>query len=205
MLRIAKLQSPAGRLPPVEAWYDVRNPLLGSNGAARVYGPQKGADEAMVAQLEEGLEHLAELVERQLGMRLHDLPGGGAAGGFGFGARAFLGAQLVPGAQGVMQAAGLEKALAGADWVITGEGALDSQSLQGKVVGEVARLARKRRVKVAVLAGRLLLDNMSCQTAGLLHCEQLVMPGMSTAQAMAQAGPLLGAAARRLAEAMAEC
>lgn len=204
LLRIAKLEAPSEIFPTVEAWYDVRNPLVGSNGAARVYGPQKGANETMVAQLEKGLEHLAELVERQLGMRLHDFPGGGAAGGFGFGARAFLGAQLVPGAQGVMQAAGLGQALAGADWVITGEGALDSQSLQGKVVGEVARLARRRQVKVAVLAGRLLLDKESCQAAGLLHCEQLVMPGMSTEQAMAQAGPLLAAAARRLAEAMAE-
>jgi len=203
LLRIAKLVAPSEILPPVEAWYDVRNPLLGSNGAARVYGPQKGADEAMVAQLEKGLEHLADLVERQLGMRLHDLPGGGAAGGFGFGAKAFLGAQLAPGAQGVMQAVGLEQALAGADWVITGEGALDSQSLQGKVVGEVARLAGRRQVKVAVLTGRLRLDSAACQAAGLARCEQLVMPGMSTEQAISQAGPLLAAAACRLAEAMA--
>ncbi len=202
--QIAQLQRPKMNLPPVEAWCDVRNPLWGREGAARVYGPQKGADEAMVAELEGGLQHLAELAERQLGLPLLDLPGDGAAGGFGFGARAFFGALLIPGAQGVMEVVGLKEALSDADWVITGEGCLDEQSLQGKVVGEVARLARSRSVRVAVLAGRLLLEPVRCREAGIALCEQSMASGMSTEQAMGQAESLLAAAAQRLAKRLAE-
>lgn len=197
--RIAVLQPPQQALPPIEAWYDVRNPLCGEHGAARVYGPQKGATAAMVAELEAGLRHLADLVQHQLGIDLLDLPGGGAAGGFGAGARAFFGAQLVPGAQGVMKAVGLKHALAGADWVVAGEGCLDNQSLQGKVVGEVARLARHQRVKVAVLAGRVLLEPAQLREAGFEYCEQTMSPGMSLAQAMDRAESLLAAATGRLA------
>ena len=200
---IVVLQPPEVTLPPVEAWTDVRNPLCGTNGAARVYGPQKGADEEMVEELEAGLHHLADLVERQLGLSLLDMPGGGAAGGFGFGARAFLGAHLVPGAQGVMSTVGLERVLAYADWLITGEGCLDSQSLQGKVVGEAARVARSRSAKVAVLAGRLLLNPTARQAAGIALGEQTMQPGMTVEEAMAQAEPLLAAAARRLVDGLA--
>jgi glycerate kinase len=196
--QIAWIERPKLALPPVEAWCDVRNPLLGQEGAAGVYGPQKGADQAMVTKLEEGLQHLAELVQRQFGLSALNVPGDGAAGGFGFGARAFLGAHLIPGAQGVMEVVGLAKALSDADWVITGEGCFDAQSLQGKVVGEVTRLARSRSVNVAVVAGRLLLEPVSCRQAGIALCEQAITKGMTTEQAMDQVESLLGAAAQRL-------
>ncbi|OEU50259.1 MAG: hypothetical protein BA871_09290 [Desulfuromonadales bacterium C00003096] len=198
--QIAQIKRPQLNLPPVEAWCDVRNALCGREGAASVYGPQKGADEAMVAKLESGLQHLAELVQRQLGVSAPDVPGDGAAGGFGFGARAFLGAQLIPGAQGVMEVVGLAKALSDADWVITGEGCFDEQSLQGKVVGEVVQLARSHSVKAAVLAGRLLLDPVRCRKVGLSLCEQTMTRGMSTEQAMVQAESLLADAAQRLVD-----
>lgn len=200
LCQVVRLQRPKVNLPPIEVWCDVRNPLLGPEGAARVFGPQKGANEAMVAELEGGLQHLADLVERQLGLQFHDVPGDGAAGGFGFGARAFFDAPLISGAQGVMDVVGLEKALSTADWVITGEGCLDEQSLQGKVVGEVARLARSRLVKVAVLAGQLLLDSERCRAAGLARCEQVMASGMSTEKAMEQAELLLSAATERLVD-----
>ncbi|MCD4688835.1 MAG: glycerate kinase [Desulfuromonadaceae bacterium] len=202
--QIAQLQRPQLNLPPVEAWCDVRNPLWGREGAACVYGPQKGADEAMVAELDGGLQHLAELVQHQLGLQALDVPGDGAAGGLGFGARAFLGAELIPGAQGVLEVVGLEKALSNADWVITGEGCLDDQSLQGKVVGEVARLARSRSVKVAVLAGQLLLEPARCREVGLAMCEQTMTRGMSAEEAMGQAEALLAVAAQRLVKSLAE-
>jgi glycerate kinase len=143
-------------------------------------------------------------VQRQFGLPVLDVPGDGAAGGFGFGARAFLGAQLIPGAQGVMEVAGLAKALSDADWVITGEGCLDEQSLQGKVVGEVTKLARSRSVNIAVVAGRLLLDPARCLESGIVRCEQCMMRGMSAEQAMDQAESLLAAAAQRLAKRLAE-
>ena len=202
--QIARLQRPQLNLPPLEAWCDVRNPLWGREGAACVYGPQKGADEAMVEELDVGLQHLAELVQRQCGLPALDVPGDGAAGGFGFGARAFLGAHLIPGAQGVMEVVGLDKALSDADWVITGEGCLDDQSLRGKVVGEVTRLARSRSVNVAVVAGRLLLDPVRCLEAGIARWEQCMTREMSAEQAMDQAELLLAAAAQRLVDRLTE-
>ena len=204
LAQIAWIERPKPALPPVEAWCDVRNPLLGREGAARVYGPQKGADQGMVTKLEEGLQHLAELAQRQFGLPALNVPGDGAAGGFGFGARTFLGAQLIPGAQGVMETVGLANALSDADWVITGEGCLDAQSLQGKVVGEVTRLARSRSVNVAVVAGRLLLESVRCRQAGIVLCEQAMTKGMTTEQAMDQAESLLDAAVQRLVKRLAE-
>lgn len=200
LYQVTQLQSPKMSLPPIEVWCDVRNPLLGPEGAARVFGPQKGAGRVMVGELEEALQHLANLVECQLGLQFHDVPGDGAAGGFGFGARAFFNAQLLSGAQGVMDVVGLENALTTADWVITGEGCLDEQSLQGKVVGEVARLAGSHSVKVAVLAGRVLLDPERCGEAGLELCEQAMASGMSAEEAMEKAELLLAAGAQRLAD-----
>lgn len=196
--QMVELQRPKTNLPPIEVWCDVRNPLLGPEGAARVFGPQKGADEAMVTKLEAGLQHLAKLVESQLGLQFRDVPGDGAAGGFGFGARAFLGAQLISGAHRVMDVVGLEKALSTADWVVTGEGCLDEQSLQGKVVGEVARLAQSQSVKVAVLSGQVLLEPERCREAGLALCEQSMERGMSIERAMEQTELLLAAATERL-------
>lgn len=200
LCQVVQLQRPQTNLPPIEVWCDVRNPLLGLEGAAHVFGPQKGADEAMVVELEAGLQHLAELVESQLGLQIHNVPGDGAAGGFGFGARAFFDAQLVSGAHGVMEVVGLEKALSTADWVITGEGCLDEQSFQGKVVGEVARLARRQPVKLAVLSGRVLLEPGRCREAGLVLCEQTMTRGMSIETAMERAELLLATATERLVD-----
>lgn len=142
-------------LPPCDVLCDVDNPLLGERGAARVFGPQKGATPAVVAQLESGLSHLAELIESQLGCDVRDLAGAGAAGGFGAGAVAFLGAHLERGAARVADLVGLDDCLADADWVVTGEGRYDEQSRFGKVVSEVALRAARHGVRVAILAGTI--------------------------------------------------
>src|SRR5262249_13348426 len=124
---------------------DVDNPLLGERGAARVFGPQKGATVEQVGALEKGLENLVRLCEEAKregvlrGEVEPDAPGAGAAGGLGFGLRAFLGARLVRGAEHVMDLVGFDERLARADVVITGEGKLDRQSIGGKVVFGVAR------------------------------------------------------------------
>jgi glycerate kinase len=133
---------------------DVTNPLTGPLGASRVYGPQKGADEATVELLDEALAHLARVIERDIGLEVRDLPGAGAAGGTGAGLVAFLSAELVPGAPLIVETAGLDRALAGGvDLVITGEGRIDGQTAYGKAPGEVAKRAHQAGIPVLFLAG----------------------------------------------------
>lgn len=108
---------------------DVENPLCGPNGAAHVFGPQKGADEAMVERLDRGLGHLAQVVERDLGVSVAQIPGAGAAGGMGAGCMAFLGAELKSGIECVLDTVGFDGLLDGTDLMITGEGQIDSQSV----------------------------------------------------------------------------
>jgi glycerate 2-kinase len=132
---------------------DVTNPLTGPLGASHVYGPQKGANEATVELLDRALDRLAAVIERDLGKQVRELPGAGAAGGTGAGLVAFLDASLVPGAPLIVEAAGLDAALAGAHLAITGEGRIDAQTAFGKAPGEVAKRARKAGVPVLFLAG----------------------------------------------------
>jgi glycerate kinase len=132
---------------------DVTNPLTGPKGASYVYGPQKGADPLTVRQLDQALAHLAEVFERELGKRVSDIPGAGAAGGTGAGLIAFLDARLTPGAALVVDASGFDDALKGADLVITGEGRVDAQTAYGKAPGEVAKRAKAARIPVLLMAG----------------------------------------------------
>ena len=134
---------------------DVKNPLYGEDGAAAVYGPQKGATPEMVEELDRGLRRFAEVVERDLGVSIADVPGSGAAGGLGGGMCAFLAAELVAGIDLVLAHAGLEEALHGADLVITGEGAIDDQTAMGKAPAGVAAMAKRQGVPVVALAGIL--------------------------------------------------
>ena len=142
-------------LLPVLVAVDVDNPLLGSLGASRVYGPQKGATPAQVKRLEAGLARLAAVINRDLGIDIAALPGGGAGGGMGAGLRAFLGGQLLPGAELVLDSLQIEKRLAGAGLFLTGEGSLDHQSLRGKAPVVAGRMARRAGVRSVALVGRL--------------------------------------------------
>lgn len=134
---------------------DVDNPLFGPEGAAHVFAPQKGADEAAVEQLEAGLRHIAPKMEALSGQPVAQVPGSGAAGGMGAGCLAYLGAALQPGIDTIMEMAGLEPALAGADWVITGEGQLDKQTLRGKLVKGLTQRAQRHGVPVIAFCGAL--------------------------------------------------
>jgi glycerate 2-kinase len=133
---------------------DVDNPLTGPRGASVVYGPQKGATSTDVLLLDRALGHMAAVIYRDLGLDVRNLPGGGAAGGLGAGMVAFLGAHLRPGVDVVMDAVGLDRRLAAADLVLTGEGAVDRQSIHGKVPGGVIGAARAAGVPAIVLCGR---------------------------------------------------
>ena len=196
--RIKKIAAPSCDWAAVEVLCDVDNPLCGEHGAARVFGPQKGATPPMVAQLDAGLRNLATVVRAQLGKDILDIPGAGAAGGLAAGAIAFLNARLVPGITTVMNACKLEEDLVGADWVITGEGAFDEQSLRGKVVAGVANLAKRHGVKIAVLAGRVLLTKEQWRNAGVDVAAAIAPPAMSTPDAMRQAAALLHTTAQQL-------
>jgi glycerate kinase len=134
---------------------DVRNPLCGPEGASVVYGPQKGATQAVVEELDGALRRYAEVVERDLGVPVVDVPGAGSAGGLGAALIAFLGAEIRPGIEVVAEAARLRERLGGASLVITGEGRLDGQTQYGKTVAGVARIARDEGVGVLVVAGAL--------------------------------------------------
>ncbi len=147
---------------------DVDDPLCGPSGASAVYGPQKGASSEDVRLLDRALGHLAAVVLRDLGIDLKDEPGAGAAGGLGFGLMAFLGARLRPGVEVVMDAIGLPGCVMAADLVLTGEGKLDAQSLSGKVVAGVLRVAAEAGVRAAVVCGRAEIALIDVRVASLV-------------------------------------
>ncbi|HOO25127.1 MAG TPA: glycerate kinase [Clostridiales bacterium] len=134
---------------------DVDNPLYGPQGAAYVFAPQKGADETMVKDLDAGLRNMAKLIKNDLGTDVADLPGAGAAGGMGAGVVAFLAGELRSGIDLVLDAANYDEKLEEADYVITGEGRMDAQSLHGKVPAGVAKRAYEKGKKVIAINGSL--------------------------------------------------
>jgi len=140
--------------PRIIAAADVKNPLLGPRGATQIFGRQKGASDDVVETLERALTRLAEVVMRDLGCDFRERPGAGAAGGLGFGLASFWGAEIRPGFEVVAQRVGLEAAIERADIVVTGEGSLDGQTLEGKAPFGVAQLARRKRKPVFAIVGR---------------------------------------------------
>ncbi|MCK6189212.1 MULTISPECIES: glycerate kinase [unclassified Pseudomonas] len=139
----------------VEIAADVNNPLCGPHGASAIFGPQKGANPYQVQQLDAALGHFADCCAQVLPKDVREEPGSGAAGGLGFAAKAFLGAQFRAGVDVVAELVGLDEAVRGADLVITGEGRFDAQTLRGKTPFGVARIARRHNVPVIVIAGTL--------------------------------------------------
>jgi glycerate 2-kinase len=198
--RIAQIKRPDKlRIPAVEVLCDVNNPLCGEQGAARIFGPQKGATPAMVKQLDVGLQHLGRLVKEQLGKDIVNIPGAGAAGGLGGGALAFMNARLVPGIEKVVHASQIDMELADADWVITGEGRFDEQSLRGKVVSGISKLAAKHGTKVAVMAGSAHVPEKIYRQEGIELALSIMKSGMELNEAIKHAEELLSSAARELA------
>ncbi|MFC2992752.1 glycerate kinase [Halomonas tibetensis] len=175
----------------VEAAVDVDNPLLGERGASAVFGPQKGATPDDVDRLDAALARFADVAAGALGEEHRNLPGAGAAGGMGFAARAFLGAELRPGIELVMEQVGFAALLADADLVITGEGQLDGQSLAGKTPVGVARAAQARGVPVVVLAGRLAPGWQAAMAEGVTAAFALADGPMALEEALARCAELL--------------
>lgn len=142
----------------IEVACDVTNPLIGPKGASAIFGPQKGATPELVALLDANLAHYCDVITRDLDIDICFTPGAGAGGGMGAAALAFLKADLRPGIEIVLKAAGLEQAIQGADLVITGEGRLDSQTIHGKTPIGVARTAKIKGIPVIGIAGALTPD-----------------------------------------------
>jgi glycerate kinase len=191
------------RLPPqskIVAAVDVQNPLLGPSGATRVFGPQKGATDDKIDILEHALAKLADVVSKEFGVDYRDEPGAGAAGGLGFGLMSFCGAKIRRGFEVVAEAADLESTMKDVDLVITSEGSLDRQTLEGKTPAGIARLARKLGKRVFAVAGR---TDGNRQVRELFDGVYVLgQPGMSENENMKRATELVREKAQELAKSL---
>jgi len=179
---------------------DVRNPLLGPRGATRIFGPQKGGTLEQLEILERALARLAEVVARDLGCDFREMPGAGAAGGLGFGLMSFCHAIIRPGFDLVAEFVGLTSAIERADVVITGEGRLDQQTLEGKAPAGVARLARQSGKRVFAIVGS---SSESPEVRNLFDgILVLARDPITPQESCTQAGELLQERARELARMM---
>ena len=187
-------------LPKIIAAVDVKNPLLGKNGATRVFGPQKHVTKDQIDKLELALTRLADVVAEEFGFDDRDKPGAGAAGGLGFGLMSFCGAKIRPGFNVVAEAVKLESKMKEADLVITGEGSLDRQTLEGKTPAGVARLARKLGKPVFAIVGGASNDLEVRELFNAIY--ENAQPGMSQEENMKRAAKLLRENARDLAKSL---
>lgn len=169
---------------------DVDNPLVGENGAAAIYGPQKGADPGQVRTLDAALERFARLVERSGGAEVADLAGAGAAGGAGYAAY-LLGGTFRQGIELILDLVGLEPHLTDADLVLTGEGSLDRQSLHGKAPVGVATAAARHDVPTVAVAGQVVVDSESLRQAGISGAYALTDLSDDVQECIDNAGPML--------------
>src|SRR6266540_1496248 len=205
LLRLASIDA-AGLDPRVAAVEvtlasDVDNPLVGPDGAAAVYGPQKGAGPDQVLLLDSALRRYARVLAAELGLDLAATPGAGAAGGLGAGAIAFLGSRVRPGIELVLDLVGFGAALAGAGLVVTGEGKLDAQSLRGKAPLGVARAATAEGVPVVALAGVVEVARRELRAAGFEEAHALTELEPDEERCRAEARPLLERLAERVGRA----
>lgn len=180
------------------AMSDVDNPLCGEEGATAVFGPQKGVRADQVEQLDHALRHFASILEQALGHRASDQPGAGAAGGLGY-ALLMLGAQFRSGAETVADHIGLDEALAGADWLITGEGRSDAQTLHGKAPFIASQRARRAGVPTTLLSGGIDRASLQKLQAGFSGCFSISFGPMSLEEAIKQAPGLLQDSGEQLA------
>ena len=203
LIRVARIDVSTIRFPVgqvrVTLASDVINPLLGPNGASAIYGPQKGADNQAVAELDAALAHFSEVVKRDLGADMAEAAGAGAAGGLGYGLMAVLGAQTRSGIDLVLDTVGFDAQARDADWVWTGEGRIDRQTVQGKAIAGV--LARCGTLGVPVLAFGGSVDEAAAEALmilGLRTAIPIVSGPMTVDEAMRDGARLLEAAAARV-------
>ncbi|HEX8403182.1 MAG TPA: glycerate kinase [Duganella sp.] len=178
---------------------DVSNPLVGPQGASHIFGPQKGASADMVETLDASLRHYADVIARDLGRQVADVPGAGAGGGIGAAMLVFLGGRLRPGSEIVTAAVGLDAAVADADLVITGEGRIDSQTIHGKTPVGVARVAQRHGKPVIAIAGCLAPGAAVMHGHGIAAVFGAVSRPCTVEQALADAALNVRVSARNIA------
>jgi len=177
---------------------DVSNPLLGENGAAKVYGPQKGATPEQVMFLENGLTNLSKKIKECIGKNVSEIKGAGAAGGLGAGLVAFLDAELWSGIELVMEKLGVERMIKYADIIFTGEGKFDNQTLSGKAVNGILKLALKYNKSVLLIAGIIDPYLKKSDIKGISGMESLVSKNISEKESMQNTRKLISDASEKL-------
>lgn len=184
----------------IEAACDVVNPLLGPNGATYTYGPQKGADEKMLHELEQRMTYFADVIEGFTHQKCRDLPGAGAAGGMGFALVSLCRAKIKSGFEMLADLYQLPQRLRQThyDWLITGEGQVDNQSFQGKLLGRLMTLAHGHQIPVLVFCGSLALDFATCQQLGPCHIFPIITGPCKLEQAITDAPKTLFEALQRV-------
>jgi glycerate kinase len=188
---------PAVRSAHITVACDVRNPLLGENGCTYVYAPQKGAEPEIVKQLEKNMTSFIHIAEKTVNRSVRDIPGAGAAGGLGAGLMLFLGAKLQPGIDIVMDACGFSERIKDADFILTGEGKIDSQTAFGKTIAGIAARAKLRKISVIAFAGEVEnTDNL--YQSGVTSYYSITPKTMTLEQSMTNAATLLQNAVERV-------
>ncbi|SHI40251.1 glycerate kinase [Algibacter luteus] len=163
---------------------DVTNPLYGKEGAAYIYGPQKGASETEIKNLDDGLKNIAMLFKKQFNIDVQKIKGTGAAGGMGAGTFTFLNADLKSGIDLIKDLIGFDDKIKEADWIVTGEGKLDSQTLSGKTISGVLESAKKYNIPVAALCGSVTLSIKQANDLGICYVGAVIKKANSLEDAM---------------------
>lgn len=184
---------------------DVKNPLCGYNGASYVFGPQKGATEDMVKKLDSNLRYFSEIIARDLGKSIAEIPGAGAAGGLGGGAIAFLNGKLAAGVDIMAELADLDKRIRDSDLVFTGEGTCDSQTLNGKTPFGVTKIAHKHNVPVIIIAGIVKAGAERMYEYGVSEMYEIMTENISLEYAQANAESLISEVTKKAYENYIKC
>ncbi|WP_456463006.1 glycerate kinase [Lutibacter sp.] len=163
---------------------DVKNPLYGKNGAAFIYAQQKGASQNEIIHLNKGLEHIANIFQKDFNVDIQNIEGAGAAGGMGAGSITFLNASLISGIDLIKEIINFDRKIKGADWIITGEGKLDSQTFSGKTIHGVLTSAKKHNVKVATFCGNILLSEEMLNSLGFSYTASIMNKAIDLEDAM---------------------
>ncbi|MFC4096603.1 glycerate kinase [Euzebyella saccharophila] len=163
---------------------DVSNPFYGPNGAAYIYGAQKGASAAEIELLDQGLRNFAHVIERTFNTPIHEVAGAGAAGGIGGGALVFLNASMASGIDLIKELADFDNAIKGADWILTGEGQLDGQTLSGKTIDGVMKAAKAVKIPVAAFCGSLAIDRELQEALGITYATSIIKGIVNLEEAM---------------------
>lgn len=181
---------------------DVTNPLYGKNGAAYVYAQQKGASKNDILNLDKGLEDFSKVLDRKFKINSQEVAGGGAAGGMGIATKVFLNGELISGITLMKELSQFDERINNADWIITGEGKLDEQTLSGKTIHGIIEEAKQHNTKIAAFCGKLDLNKTQLQEFGISYADEVLSKAKHLEDAMINSGRYITKMAENFAEAI---